>query len=400
MNYNQENDRDIKCNKRELVRINMIKSFYISAFFLTFPLLVSAEATPDLQTKSKNARLFSIAITVPMTRDVNDFWKVYEDALDLAIDTGIDLPGELSFIWSKTEKRSIFGKTSFEDEMSKRVVEFLKRKNLPAVITISPFETMNSRIPEDLIELPYNHPKVMARFKEFIDWIYEVTTGLEAVSIVLGNEFDVHLASEAAKGNNYWQEFEDMVAQTKDYVKSLDRWRSIPFAIEPTYGGLTGFAWRELKQINLHTDIIGVSYYPLSENTVHEPTILRKHFIDLFSVYPDKKIDFYQYGYPSSTKINGSLDKQRRFVEETFKYWDKYLNKIRLITFTWLYDVQQVHIDQMSDDTLEAITPTEAFLEFLGSLGLHGKEIGEEKPAFRELKKQLGLRKWSQQSQH
>ncbi len=74
----------------------------------------------------------------------------------------------------------------------------------------------------------------MVRFKEFIDWVYDVTNGLEVVAVVFGNEFDVHLAFEAAKGNNKWKEFESMVLQTKEYVKSLNRWRSVPFALEPT----------------------------------------------------------------------------------------------------------------------------------------------------------------------
>ena len=109
-----------------------------------------------------------------------------------------------------------------------------------------------------------------------------------------------------------------------------------------------------------------------------------------------KKFDFYQYGYPSSNKLNSSLEKQRQFVEETFKLWDKYKDKIRLITFTWLYDVQKVHLDSMTTETLGDITPTEAFSEFISSLGLHGRKIGEAKPAFNEIKKQLKLRNWQE----
>ena len=342
----------------------------------------------------KGSRLFSLAITPPEIEDISNFWDAYEKALDLAIATGIDLPGELAFTWSKIEQRNFFGQISYRDDNTIKAIEMLKRKGLPVVITIAPFETASNRIPRDLRQLPYDHTKVRERFRQFIDWVYQVTDGLEVVAIVLGNEFDIHLAFEAANGNDKWDEFERMTAQTKSYVKSLNRWKAAPFALEPTYDGLTGIYRQKLKRINQLADVIGVSYYPLKENSVHEPTILGKHLNDLFKIYPNKKIDFYQYGYPSSTRINGSLEKQRQFIEETFKKWDKYHDKIRLITFTWLYDVQQVHIDRMSSDTLGDISPTQAFVEFLGSLGLHGKKFGSEKPAFQELKKQLKLRGW------
>lgn len=93
----------------------MKPSIIISALFIIFSPLISAETMLQTQTqkKSKDARLFSIAITTPKVEDTNNFWKVYEDALDVAIATGIDLPGELSFTWSKIEKRSFFGKVSY-----------------------------------------------------------------------------------------------------------------------------------------------------------------------------------------------------------------------------------------------------------------------------------------------
>ena len=373
----------------------IIKFFFvITILFSMSSFSVLAETMLQDHKTHKGTRLFSIAITMPTIKDINEFWKVYEDALDLAIETGIDVPGELMFTWSNIEKKSFLNKISYHDDSSINIVEMHKRKHIPAVITIAPFETMNTRIPKDLRKLPYDHPDVMMRFKAFIDWIYKITEGLEVEAIVFGNEFDIHLAFEAAKGNNNWKALEGMVVQTKEYIKSLDRWKSVPFALEPTFDGLMGASWKELQRINQHTDIIGVSYYPLNGNAVHEPSILHEHLTDLFKVYPNKKIDFYQYGYPSSEKINGSLEKQRQFIESSFKYWDQYADKIRLITFTWLYDVKQTHIESMTSDTLQDITPTEAFVEFLGSLGLHGSEIGEEKPAFKELKKQLKNRGW------
>ncbi len=340
-------------------------------------------------------QLAAIAITPAPQGGPTDFWSNYEQALDLALSTGIDLPGELTFYWSRIEQRNIFGQISYQDEMTTQLIKLLKRKQLPVVITIAPFETMNSRIPKDLVSLSYDDPKTLERFKHFIDWVYQQTEGLEAVALVFGNEFDLHVTMASVAEKNRWAQLDHMVNQTKQYLKSLDRWKNVPFALETTYSGLTDdLTKNKMLKLNRHADIIGVSYYPLAENVVLEPSIIKQQLYEILSLYPDKKIDFYQYGYPSSKKINGSLEKQRQFIENTFNLWDKYNDRIRMITFTWLYDLQQAHIKNESVNTLGALKPDQAFLAFIGSLGLLGRNVGEEKPAFIELKKQLKQRKW------
>ena len=73
----------------------------------------------------------------------------------------------------------------------------------------------------------------------------QLTSGLDVVAIVLGNEFDVHLAFQAAAGNKQiGNSSREWSVQTKAYVESLSRWRSAPFALESTYDGLTGPYWR------------------------------------------------------------------------------------------------------------------------------------------------------------
>ncbi len=46
---------------------------------------------PQAQSKPKGSRLLSIAITPPILKEGADFWQVYEEALDLAIETGMDI---------------------------------------------------------------------------------------------------------------------------------------------------------------------------------------------------------------------------------------------------------------------------------------------------------------------
>jgi len=51
-------------------------------------------------------------------------------------------------------------------------------------------------------------------------------------------------------------------------------------------------------------------------------------------VYPTKDVHFYQFGYPSSAAVGSSPEKQRQFVAESFRLWDRYAHRIKLLTFT------------------------------------------------------------------
>ncbi|MEM7255358.1 MAG: hypothetical protein AAF493_28495 [Pseudomonadota bacterium] len=342
----------------------------------------------------KGSRLFALAVTPPQVERPSDFWPAYERAFDLAVDTGIDLPGELAFDWRAVEKRSVLGELSYQDDNNARAIGMLKARGLPAVITVVPIATNAYRVPDDLARRPLDDPKVITRFLRFIDWVYETTADLVPVAVVLGNEFDIYLDLQKAAGNDKWAEFAGLVVAVRRHVKSKARWRDVPFALEATYNGLVGGSWQTLQAINRHADVLGVSYYPLQETAVHPPTILGRHLDDLIRVYPKKTMHFYQFGYPSSRELSSSLERQREFVVEAFNQWDRHRERIELLTFTWLYEVPAELADHMGEATLGELSPSQAFYAFIGSLGLHGGREGDAKPAFAELKRQLMTRGW------
>lgn len=358
------------------------------------PTLCAAD-NPVSDVVHKGDRLFSIAITPPEAEHGQDFFTLYEQAVDRAVATGIDLPGELAFGWSTAERRTLFGKTRYEDHGNALAVDVMRRKGLPVVVTLMIFETAESRIPADLRALNYDDPKLLQRLHRFIDWVYASTRDLDVRVVVFGNEFDIHLALEDAQNHDRWDELERMVVSVRHYVRSLPRWRETPFALEATYAGLTGESRDRLQRLNRHADVIGVSYYPLQEHTVHEPEIVAEHFATLLDIYSEKDVHFYQFGYPSSPVIGSSLEKQREFIAQSFRLWDQYRHRIKLLTFTWLYDLPTVHIGTVSEATLGTASPAQAFSEFIGSLGLHGRGVDDAKPAFTELNRQLRVRGWA-----
>jgi len=216
----------------------------------------------------KGDRQFAIAITTPAVEPGQDFFAVYETAVDLAVATGIDLPGEIAIAWSAAERRSLFGKIRFKDDGNERAIGIMRRKRLPVIITFVVFETAASRIPADLRALNYDDRRLLRRLHQYIDWVYAQTRDLDVRAVVFGNEFDVHVALEAARSRDRRGELERMISSVRAHVRSLPRWRDTPFALEATCDGLTGESRDRLRRLNEHADVIGASYYPLAENIV------------------------------------------------------------------------------------------------------------------------------------
>lgn len=331
-------------------------------------------------------RVLSIAITLPETSDMA---TGYDHAFRLAQSAGMRTPGEITFYWDEVEQRSFFGNFSYEMPFLEVIKGYLDEFDMRPVITISPIETLESRVPEDLRDLPLDHPDVMARFGDLIRWVHGQTGDLDPWAVVIGNEFDHYLNHDA--GN--WAEFGALYREAIAVIRSLPGWEEVPIALEATLPNLIGPDRQVLQELNRHSDIIGASYYPVGDHGVDDLGVVTAALDRLEALYPGKRIDLYQYGFPSSEFLGSSDELQRRFIEYSFQEWDR-RESLRIITFTWLYDL---NVDQLIDNAVRTTgaEPDRVFTEFLGTLGLLRREAGDEKPAFAELRRQARARGWT-----
>lgn len=337
--------------------------------------------------RPKGERVLSLAITVPETTNLG---TGYDHAFRLAQSAGMETPGEITFYWDEVEHRSLFGNISYRMPFLDTIKRYIHEFDMRPVVTISPIETLQSRMPRDLRSLPFDHPKVKARFGNLIRWVHSQTRDMRPWAVVIGNEFDLYLNQDRDK----WREFEGLYLEAIKVIRTLPGWKKVPVALEATLPGLTRANSRMLQQLNRHSDIIGVSYYPITNDSVEPLSAIARDLDRLESLYPDKRFDFYQYGYPSSEHLGSSEERQRQFIELSFREWDERMDKIRILTFTWLYDLD---IHQLVDNARRTTgaAPDKVFTEFLGTLGLLRRKAGDEKPAFAELKKQAEARGWT-----
>lgn len=366
----------MKCN--DAYRHKFIKIIFF-AFLLFAPIF-------DSIAQDKSEQILSIALTLPETTDIG---SGYDHAFRLAASAGMMTPGEITFYWDEVEHKNILGKISYSMPFLDLLQKYFKEFGMRPVITICPFETLNTRIPKDLRGLPMDSPQVIERFSGLIHWVYKETKDMDPLVIVIGNEFDLALGHDSKR----WAQFKNLYINSVKVIHSLPGWEKIPVALEPTFPNLVGPDKKVLKEMNAYSDIIGVSYYPVTNDKVDDFDVISRNFDILESIYPNKPIDFYQYGYPSSKYLGSSEEKQREFIEFSFDEWDKRKDKIRIITFTWLYDIDMSLLVSEAVRTT-GLGPDKTFTEFLASLGMLRRKPNDEKPAFKELMKQVEKRGW------
>jgi hypothetical protein len=256
--------------------------------------------------------------------------------------------------------------------------------NMAVDLTIAPIHTNNLEVPSDLVNITFDSPVFINRFNRLLDSIKVHTPNLVLSSLVIGSEHDVYLNTNAA----LWTQYTNFYNAVIIYAKSI--WPGLKVGTELTFNGMltqNTFA----QTLNMYSDYIGISYYPLNSNfTVKPISTIPTDFATLVNLYPLKPLYFYQYGYPSSATCNSSEFLQAQFISQTFQSWDTYATNIKMIDFTWLHDLDTAIVNFYS--TYYGISDT-IFLEYLRTLGLrkwHG--IGMDKLAMSELRCQAKQR--------
>lgn len=257
-------------------------------------------------------------------------------------------------------------------------------KNMAIDLTLAPIHTNKLEVPSDLAAVSFSSSVMINRFNRLLDSIKAHTPNLTISSLVIGSEHDVYLGSNATAWTNYTTFYNAVMAHAKQL------WPGLKVATELTSGGIMTYS-TQAQILNQNSDHIGVSYYPLNPNfTVKQPTVVASDFATLVSIFPSKKLWFYQYGYPSSATCNSSNALQTQFITQTFLSWDVHASGIEMIDFTWLHDYDAVQVNFWGN--YYGITNA-AFLEFLRTLGLRTwNGNGSDKPAMAELRCQAKQR--------
>jgi len=289
----------------------------------------------------------------------------------------------LSFNWADLE--TVLG--AYNRKYLDIANRFYPAEKTSVDVVLRPIDTNHVSMPADLLGKKFDSPEVVSRFEHMVDYVLASMPKVTVSSISIGNEVDAELAGNRAS----WAEYRRFLNTVMAYVHS--RHRGVKVGVVVTFDGLTGDRAGLAKSLNVNTDVVMVTYYPLNPDfTVKDPGVVRKDFDRLTKFYSGRPIVMVEAGYPSSSVCKSSDVKQAEFVDNVFAAWDAHASQIRSITFSWLYDLPQSTVD-MFDKYYGVSTP--AFGEFLRTLGLRTYPgHGADKPAFVSLTRDAHDRGW------
>ena len=257
-------------------------------------------------------------------------------------------------------------------------------QNIPVHLIIRPIHTTRKVVPADLMDKPLDHPPTIERFKKLLDWVATQIPKVTLTSMVIGSEVDLTMWGNAQK----WEEWTRFYAAVTPYARK--KFPGTLISCETSYSAFSGPDLPRVRKLHQHSDVIGVSYYPMKRKLrgVREPRSVHADFDRVVNAIPKKPIIYYQIGYPSSAALGSSEKHQASFIVEAFRAWDKHADRIRMLNFEWMHETPKHGLDHYTK-YYQYDTPD--FRSFLGSLGLQSWE-GKPKLAWHAFIKEAKAR--------
>lgn len=319
-----------------------------------------------------------LSIDVNMAED-NDFDKAFRNAKEAGMQVV-----SISINWKDIETSP--GKYVDPGDILKITNIYYPPTKTRVALYIRSVDTASKPVPTDLQNTPFTDPVMAERYLKMLDWLFSQIPDADIEFLSVGDEMDLFWGDQREQYREWGVFFKNIKAGLKAKKSDL----RVGFTI--TLYGLTRNLADEFQRINQESDIVLVSYYPVNDKGLKEPTVVGPDYDALVQMYPKRVIYIEQTGYPTSGFLGSSEAKQREFIRETFRAWDRHADQIKYVAFTWLYDLPQSSIDfyiqyyGTSDKDLMEFLRTLGFRTYAGS--------GEDKEGFRAIKAEAKARGW------
>jgi hypothetical protein len=308
----------------------------------------------------------------------------FEQSFLIAKEAGMDCIPQV-FYWNMLEDSGAYD----PDHLLEIINLFYPVHDMAVSLCISPIAAISRAVPEDLQDVSFGDPVMIARFKQLLDTVYHKTPNLDLRFLLLGNEVDLYFSSHPEE----WEDYTTFVKEIVPYAKQY--WPDMMVGVENTLGGSLGPDKNHIKNINAHTDMVCFTYYPLNADFTMQPVEAVKQAIDeIIELYADRTLFLEECGYATSEHCNSSEEAQADFVEEMFEIWDSYANRLVYVGLLWLHDIPEETARFYVNEYGMKGQPNElAFKEYLRTTGLRTSN-GKDKKGYQTLKKLAEQRGW------
>jgi hypothetical protein len=207
---------------------------------------------------------------------------------------------------------------------------------LSLTITFSVIDTVADRRPPDLRALPWDDPRVIAAFADYVQSVLGRMPRVDVLAITIGNEVDVHLQDAASIA-----EFARFLVAAKAAVARIRP--DVPIGTKLTFAGLTQNpgAWAGVLAAS---DALFLTYYPLQGDFALRPVADVPGDLDrMVALAQGKPVWLLEAGYPSDG-CNAAPGGQRDFVVALLS-GAVTRPAIVLVSYTYLTDLSDAQVD-------------------------------------------------------
>ena len=321
-------------------------------------------------------RLFGITVS----ESSNGFDADFEVAKEVGIQVA-----ELSLDWDAVEVSD----GVYQDPNGVlEAMAFYPPNGVSLILTFAVINTVARTTPDHLDQYDWNDPQLIAAFNDMADWVFsQLPAELVVLGVALGNEVNYVLEDDQ------WVSYGEFVQAAGTHLRGLNS--ELKIGVKTTViDGLFGYQGTLIKNLNEHTDVVMLNYYPQDHLfQVLAPSRVHNDFSRVTTEFQYDEIWYTEVGYQSGTEYcQSSQDQQAAFIHELFTAWDSNKDFTRLLLIDWLHDASSAQLEEWGS-YYGSTDP--AFLEFLGTLGLRTHD-GHDKNAWIQLKAETAPRGWLQ----
>jgi len=364
--------------------------------------IVACGDSPDA-----DERLLGIALTLPGEPPAGSQLASFAGVVEQAHELGSQVV-EINIDWGSIQT----GAGTFRDPQGQLAeANALQGGNRSVFLNITPYQTTYDARPAYLKALDWDDPSVALEYRNVIEFVLDEMPAIEGkvAHIMIGNE--VEFASD-----EQWQAYADFLVAASEQVKSLYTTRhggqTVTTSVKLALGVSESASAPWAAALWSLVDWVNVTYYPLHgtfqmKDPMEVATDLKRFLSWLdqqANLGANKLVLISELGYATSDTIAAATttdgrQNQARFVQEVFRFWDAYADRIPSITFVWLADLSDTQVQGMLDNygltspPLDQTTVDHLFAYFR-TLGLFDS-YGEPKPGAIQLSAESCARGWT-----
>lgn len=236
---------------------------------------------------------------------------------------------------------------------------------LPVSFTLRIINTIDRDMPSDLRHSRWSDPKVVSRLFGLIDALAPLLKG-RVRWFMVGYEITEYMDRHPQERQDFIELYRQAASHIKQDVPGMEVSSTLMFSGLDQLQGL-------LQGLNPQLDFLALTYSPLEADfSVKDPSVLPADFQAMRRVAAGRKVVLQEIGYPSSTLLSSSQDKQAEFYRLAFQNLDA--QTFEAANWMVLGDLSDAVTKQYSQFyKLKGAAKFEAALQTLGLFDTQGK---------------------------